>query len=220
MPSLLYNSRHYLAITFHFLHNERQIMNSDQHTRVPVTPGAMETLRLPTDVNLSPDGQRAAFVVLEPIPDQPKRQGRIWVVETSGGDPMPFSRGRRDDSCPRWSPDNAQLAFISKGEGEGNKGKAQLYLIPAQGGEVKQVCTMPNGISDLAWSPDGKRIAFLSLEGEEPRSDPKVITPGRHQRLWTVRPGYEIPEPVTPDGLTVWEYAWSPDSQFIALYYS
>jgi dipeptidyl aminopeptidase/acylaminoacyl peptidase len=195
-------------------------MNSDQPTRVPVTPGAMETLRLPTDVNLSPDGQRAAFVVLEPIPDQPKRQGRIWVVDTSGGEPQPFSKGPRDDSCPRWSPDNAQLAFLSREEREGSKGKAQLYLIPAQGGEAKQVCTMPNGVSDLAWSPDGNRIAFLSLEGEEPRSDPKVITPGRHQRLWTIRPGYEIPEPVTPDGLTVWEYAWSPDSQFIAFYYS
>jgi dipeptidyl aminopeptidase/acylaminoacyl peptidase len=195
-------------------------MTSDQKTRVPVTPGAMETLRLPADVQISPDGQRVAYIVMEPVFDQPKRQGRIWIVDTSGGEPQPLTKGPAEDSCPRWSPDNQHIAFISKSKGEGSKGKAQLYMIPAQGGEARQVCTMPNGVSDLDWSPDGKRIAFLSLEGEEPKSDPRVITPNRHQRLWTIRPGYDIPEPVTPDGLTIGEYAWSPDSQHIALYYS
>ena len=195
-------------------------MKSDQQTRVPVTPGAMETLRLPADVHLSPDGQHIAYVVLEPVSDQPERQGRIWVVDTSGGEPQPLTKGPGDDSCPCWSPDNQQLAFISKSKGEGTTGNAQLFLIPANGGEARQVCTTPNGISDLEWSPDGKGIAFLSLDGEEPKSDPRVIAPNRHQRLWTIRPGYDIPEPVTPDGLTVWEYAWSPDSQHIAIYYS
>jgi hypothetical protein len=33
-------------------------MKSDQQTPVPVIPGAMETLRLPADVHLSPDRQR------------------------------------------------------------------------------------------------------------------------------------------------------------------
>jgi hypothetical protein len=40
--------------------SERPVMKSDQQTRVPITPGAMETLRLPADVHLSPDGQRIA----------------------------------------------------------------------------------------------------------------------------------------------------------------
>ncbi len=195
-------------------------MNSDQKSRIPVTPGAMESLRLPAEVNLSPDGQHAAFVVLEPVSDRPRRQGRIWIVDTSSGEPRPLTSGPRDDSCPRWAPDNTNLAFISKEEGEGTKGKGQLYLISAQGGEAKQVCTMPNGVSDLTWSPDGKRIAFLSREGEELKSDPRIVTPARYQRLWTVRPDYGIAEPVTPENLTVWEYAWSPDSQQIALYFS
>jgi len=195
-------------------------MQSDQYTHVPVTPGMMETLRLPTDAQLSPDGQRVVFVVMEPVFDKPKRQGRIWVVDTSGGEPHPLTKGPGDDSCPRWSPDNQQIAFISKTRGEGSKDKAQPYLMSANGGETRQVCTIPNGVSDLEWSPDGKRIAFLSRDGEEPKSDPLVIAPNRHQRLWTIRPGYDIPEPVTPNNLTVWEYAWSPDSQQLALYYS
>ena len=195
-------------------------------SRVPVTPEAIVDLRYPADANLSPDGQRVAFVVEERIADQPKRTGRIWIVDTAGSEAQPITRSKREESCPRWSPDSKQLAFISKGESE--KDKPQLHLISAEGGEAKQVCTMPNGVSDLAWSPGGPssspgrgyRIAFISLEGEEPQSDPKVIAPGRHHRLWTVRPDYDVPEPVTPNGVTVWEYTWSPDSKYLTLYYS
>jgi dipeptidyl aminopeptidase/acylaminoacyl peptidase len=196
-------------------------MDSNQNTRVPITPGMMETLRLPTDAQLSPDGRHVAFVLMEPVSDLPKRQGRIWVVDTIGGEPRPLTKGPGNDSCPRWSPDNQHIAFISKMKIEGNsKSKAQLYLMSLKDGKARQVCAMPNGVSDLEWSPDGQRIAFLSRDGEEPKSDPLVMAPNLHQRLWTIRPDYDIPEPATPDGLTVWEYAWSPDGKHFALYYS
>ncbi|HEY6407778.1 MAG TPA: prolyl oligopeptidase family serine peptidase, partial [Ktedonobacteraceae bacterium] len=197
-------------------------MSDILNPRVPIKPGTMLSLRFPNDINLSPDGARAAFVVWEFVADKPKESGRIWVVETAGGEPKPLTKGPKEDTCPRWSPDSQHIAYTSLGEGE--KDKPQLHLIPAldgkANGEAKKICSMPNGASDLAWSPDGSRIAFLSLEGEEPKSDPKVIAPDRHRRLWTVRYDYDIPEPVTPDGLTVWEYAWSPDGKHIAMYYS
>ena len=135
--------------------------------RVAVTPDTiLKEVRMATDANISPDGKMTAFVVWEWVPDRPKQRGRIWVVDTPGGEPRPLTRGPRGDSSPRWSPDSQQLAFISKGEGE--KDKPQLHLIAVEGGEAKQVCKMPNGVSDLAWSPDGpssspgRYIAFLS----------------------------------------------------------
>ena len=191
-------------------------------SRVPIEPGTMLSIRQANDANLSPDGQRVAFVVSAFVAEQQKPQSRIWTVETSGKGEAPAARpltkGPREDLFPRWSPDSQQIAYTSTGEGE--KDKPQLYVIPARGGEAKSVCTMPNGVSEPEWSPDGSRIAFISLEGEEPKDDPLVIAPARHRRLWTVRPGYDIPEPVTPDNLTVWEYAWSPDGKHIAVYYS
>lgn len=187
-------------------------------SRVPVTAKALLDMRFPFDTNLSPDGKRVAFVIWDWVENKPKLRGNIWVVESSGGEVRPLSKGKNAESCPRWSPDSKQLAYISKGEDE--KDKPQLFIMQAEGSEAKQVCAMPNGVSDLQWSPDGSRIAFISLEGEEPKTDPIVVTPGRHRRLWTVRAGYDVPEPVTPDGVTVWEYAWSPDSKQLALYYS
>jgi len=79
-------------------------------SRVPIKPGTMLSVRMPTDVNLSPNGERAAFVVREFVADKPKECGRIWVVETAGGEPKPFSRGTKEDTCPRWSPDSQQLS--------------------------------------------------------------------------------------------------------------
>jgi dipeptidyl aminopeptidase/acylaminoacyl peptidase len=188
-------------------------------TRVPVEPGTMLSIRHASDVALSPDGQRVAFTVSAFAQDQQKAQSRIWTVETSGkGEARPLTRGPQNDMSPRWSPDSQQIAYVSTGDGE--QEKPQLYVIAAHGGEAKRLCTMPNGISDPAWAPDGSRIAFLSLEGEEPQSDPLVVVPAHHRRLWMVRPGFGMPEPVTPDNLSVWEYAWSPDGKQIAVYYS
>lgn len=188
-------------------------------SRVPIEPGTMLSIRQAHDAILSPDGQRVAFTLSAFVANQQKAQARIWMVETSGkGEARPLTRGPRDDVHPRWSPDSRQLAYVSTAEGE--KEKPQLHVIAVHDGEARRVCTMPNGVSDPEWAPDGSRIAFLSLEGEKPQSDPLVVVPAHHRRLWTVRSDFTIPEPVTPDNLTIWEYAWSPDGKQIAVYYS
>jgi dipeptidyl aminopeptidase/acylaminoacyl peptidase len=185
----------------------------------PFAIDSMFLLRVPTDPQLAPDGRQVAFVLSEWVPDQPKPRGRIWMVEAAGGEPRPFSNGPNGDSSPTWSPDGHRLAFVSKRD-EADKDATQLYIMPAEGGEARRVCVMPNGASDAAWSPDGARIAFLSLEGAPPKAGPKVNEELRHQRLWTVRPESDTPEPVTPPDLTVWSFAWSPDGKQLAVFYS
>ncbi|MDQ6662484.1 MAG: S9 family peptidase [Chloroflexota bacterium] len=192
-----------------------------QSQQTPVKPDTiLKDIRLVGETRISPDGKRVAFNVAEWVQDKPKLRWRIWSVDTAGGEAKPLTKSARGDTTPRWSPDSKQLAFISLGEVKGDK--PQLHLMSAEGSTARQVCTMPNGVGDIRWSPDGSRIAFLSEEGEEPKSDPHVLTPEftRHRRLWTVRHDSDTPEPVTPDSVTVWEYAWSPDSRQIALYYT
>ena len=188
--------------------------------RSPITAEVFKDLRVPGGLDVSADGTRVAFEVGEYPPGLNTRLTRIWTVETAGSQALPLTHGKHGDRCPRWSPDGTQLAFISRGEGE--QDQFQLHLIAATGGDARQVCTLPNGVSTLAWSPDGSKLAFIALEGTEPGSDPKVFLPaqGRHRRLWTIRVDDEIPVAVTPDGITVWEYVWSPDGQHFALYFS
>ncbi|HZR39902.1 MAG TPA: S9 family peptidase [Ktedonobacteraceae bacterium] len=189
------------------------------HPHVPVTLDTLFSIRNVTDAVISPDGKRVAFVVWEWINDSPKQRPRIWCVETEGGEPKPLTRGSYADISPAWSPDSQQIAFASKGEEDG---KPQLFVISVQRGYARQICTMPNGVSDVSWSPDGSRIAFLSVDDKEPDNDPIVLRPGEgpHRRLWTIRADNDTPEPVTPDGISIWQYAWSPDSRQFAVYFT
>ena len=175
-------------------------------------------MRTPVDLDISADGRRVAFMVVEYVPGEQKRRPRIWVTDTEHREPRPFLSGRSAETCPRWSPDGKQLAFITLPEGE--KEKPQLHVIAAEGGTPRLVCKMPNGVSNLAWAPDGSRISFLALEGEEPKDDPKVLQPARHKRLWTVYPDQALPSVITPENLTIREYTWSHDSKQLAVYYS
>jgi dipeptidyl aminopeptidase/acylaminoacyl peptidase len=103
---------------------------------------------------VSPDGEHVAFVVATVDLDANTTVRRVWL------DDRPVSAGPHDGS-PVWSPDGRSLAFTSRrGEREGD---ATLHVLPTTGpGEVRTVCTLPEGIGDVEWSPDGRWIAFTS----------------------------------------------------------
>jgi dipeptidyl aminopeptidase/acylaminoacyl peptidase len=129
------------------------------------------------DPQVSPDGRRVAFVR---VTVDAKREGydtAIWICDAGtggapgppgsapGGDggagvatgpPRPLTAGPHDEA-PRWSPDGRHLAFVRR------VGKtAQLFLLPLDGGEARQLTDLPDGARLPVWSPDGRTLAFLS----------------------------------------------------------
>ncbi len=74
-----------------------------------------------------------------------------------------------DESSPAWSPDNSQIAFVSKrGTGDIDRhDNTDVWVIePKAGVQPRQITTSPNSDDGpLSWSPDGKQIAYLA--GEE-----------------------------------------------------
>ncbi|MEN8007641.1 MAG: hypothetical protein ABFS42_11540 [Candidatus Krumholzibacteriota bacterium] len=104
------------------------------------------------------------------------------------------------EANPIYSPDGNWILFES--DVTGNR---DLWLIPATGGEPRQL-TFDKGFDSAPfWSPDGKRIVF-----ESERSGFKNI--------WIIDPDAPAADPVA---LTsgVWEDAdpvWSPDGEWIA----
>lgn len=106
-----------------------------------------------------PEATTVAFVVSSVDLEANKTTSKIWV------DDAPVSSGDHD-SNPVWSPDGRYLAFTSR-RGE-KKGDSTLHLLPFGGaGEVRTLCSMPDGLGDLVWSPDGKWLGFTSRTQDE-----------------------------------------------------
>ena len=92
---------------------------------------------------------------------------------------------------PTWSPDGAQIVFISPCLGRGEffdntYNNSSLYIMNADGSDQRMLTTVPGSDYDPDWSPDGKRIAFTSLR--DGKKDIYVLTleTGAIERLTTV----------------------------------
>jgi tricorn protease len=93
--------------------------------------------------------------------------GDLWLVPTSGGIARRITTNPGLELFPKFSPDGAQIAFT----GEYN-GRPNVYMIPAQGGEPKQLTfesatpavSERMGIENqvMGWMPGGKSVFFLS----------------------------------------------------------
>jgi dipeptidyl aminopeptidase/acylaminoacyl peptidase len=110
-----------------------------------------------TDLQLSPDGTKIAFVVT--VMDKSANRGLsdIWIVPSRGGEPRRLTSSPAADMNPRWSPDGRTIAFIST-----RSGGPQVWTIDPNGGEAVQLTRISTGASGLVWSPTGAHLAFVS----------------------------------------------------------
>jgi dipeptidyl aminopeptidase/acylaminoacyl peptidase/CubicO group peptidase (beta-lactamase class C family) len=125
-------------------------------TRHPVIEDLYD-IALPEQPALSPDGDRIVYVLRTVDRAADRADCALWQVGTRAGEPRRLTRGGTD-SAPAWSPDGTGIAFLRAGE----NAPAQLWLLPAAGGEAEQLTTLPLGAGAPVWSPDGTRIAFAA----------------------------------------------------------
>jgi dipeptidyl aminopeptidase/acylaminoacyl peptidase len=119
------------------------------------------------DPQISPDGERVAFVRKEPSDDE-EYETTIYVVPIDGGETQRFTAREGNDAHPRWSPSGDRLAFTSV---RGERESSQLWVMPVDGGEARQVTDVVGSVETFVWSPDGERIAFTQRSTEEEREE-------------------------------------------------
>jgi tricorn protease len=141
---------------------------------------------------LSPTGVRAAF----------EARGEIFTVPAEKGDyrNLTQSSGAHDRS-PTWSPDGAQLAWLSDASGE-----YQLMLGDPLGVTTPRAIALPSTtfFSAPAWSPDGTQILLQD----------------NHRNLWTIEvtsgKAAKIDSDNYPDPIRQFDPIWAPDSKWVA----
>lgn len=150
-------------------------------------------LKSVTDVQLSPDGTRVAYVVQHT--DRPGRPyTQVWTADVASG--RSARLGDQEGSNPRWAPDGSRIAYL----GQNASGQSTLVVARHNGTDSSAIAPisgtnhpLPSMGERFSWSPDGKQIAFVSStpgpEGD-PDGDPIVITrylykpPSSHPVRW------------------------------------
>ena len=207
------------------------------------TQDDFDNLKTPTDPQISPNGETVAFVLAtrQGFP----QKTNIWAVSAAGSKLRQLTTGPGSDTAPRWSPDGQTLAFLSdRGKDQEDvyvddwqiktrtpTKELQIYLLPRDGGEAVKLTSIEGGVltsrnlGPLVWSSDGRSIAFLNtdqLTDEEKRlieekNDPiEFEQRPKYTRLYVVDLTSGEVECVSPDGVHVWEFAWSSDDQEFA----
>ncbi len=123
-----------------------------------MTPGDLVSLDRVSDPQVSPDGRQVAFTLSAVDLEADRRRTDIWVVGVAGGEPRRLTSHPAGDFNPRWSPNGAQLYFLST-----RSGSSQVWRLDMAGGEATQVTDLPLDAANLTLSPDGSHLA-VSVE--------------------------------------------------------
>ena len=156
---------------------------------------AVEHLRLSdqiSELQLSPDGKKIAFVV----------RGEVFAASAAdGGDAARVSTTPAEEYQVAWAADSRRLAYVSDRDGT-----PHLFLYDFTSNTETQLTRDPADDSTPMFSPDGKLLAFIRGAKELRVMDLKekkdrVVATGRFER-----------PPIISDK----PFVWSPDNKWIA----
>ncbi|MDA0748241.1 MAG: hypothetical protein O2954_17090, partial [bacterium] len=143
----------------------------------------------------------------------PNRPTHIWLVPVSGGDPVQLTNGNQDDHSLSWSPDSAEIAFVSNRTGDwDNNANNDLFAVSIQSQEIRRITDTPGPEFTPAWSPCGKWIACAASD----RGNTSKDSPAGNTEIYIVPAAGGEPHNLSRTlDRRAGSPTWSPDSKWI-----
>ncbi len=141
---------------------------------------------------MSPDGTKLAYV-------RGGRVGNAWRIPILDDRPATWADAEQltfdaaDIHGVGVSPDGTRVVVSSE-----RSGNADLWTLPAGGGEMRQLTTEPTPDWAARWSPDGQQIAFYAYRSG-------------NRDIWMMPAGGGTARQLTTHEADDWGPAWSPD---------
>ena len=143
----------------------------------------------------SPTGQSIAFITYPP--NQPvSDDGDLMLVNPDG---TGLRRIQRNVGSFDWSPDGQRIAFSSmRGDSD------DVYVMRADGSNLRRLTTMTTAEWAPLWSPDGRRLVVQHRESPDSDSDLMIMNADGTNLIFLAN---SVASEIAP--------SWSPDSAFV-----
>src|SRR5262245_22648934 len=125
------------------------------------------TLATPFEVALAPDGSAVAYTEGRWQKSTNDRKADLWVVECKGGKVRRLTDDRPGAHSPQWSADSRHVYFLASRSRAGEKrppydGKAQVWRVPAGGGNSRAITRVEGGVEMYRLARDGRSLCYVT----------------------------------------------------------
>lgn len=122
----------------------------------------------------------------------------IMTLASGGETFKALAKNAATEKMPAWSPDGSQVAFVSS-----RSGRDQLYVVDADGTDLRRLTFGTLADQRPTWSPDGTKLAFQRGQGTQ-------------WALWRVNLDGSGLSRLTPAAGDTRRPSWSPDGSRLA----
>lgn len=123
------------------------------------------TLGTITQLAVSPDGSRVAYVEQRWEGDAETRNADLWVVDVATKTRHRLTFDRAEEANPQWSPDGRHVLFTANVRRPGDDapphdGRTQVWRIAPDGGDPQALTRHKEGIGRYELSADGRALYY------------------------------------------------------------